>query len=84
MVLTKHTAQIATREKDTARAVVACNTGLFAEMWSNDVNFHCFCANQAMASLFIAIHRAQPRTKIAIAKVSVCERAFSGCVNGRE
>jgi hypothetical protein len=52
-------------------AMMALYTWFLTEVRANDVDFYCLCTDQAVASLFVAIHVAEPWAEIAISKMSV-------------
>ena len=83
VVLTKDTAQVAAAEEHRARAVVACDTGFFTKVWADDVYFD-IGADEAVASLLIAVDGAKARAEIAVAEVGVGEGAFARGIDGGE
>ena len=69
VVLAEDAAEVASREEDGARAMVALDAGLFAEMGGYDVDFGAFGGDQAEAGLLIAVDSAKPRAEVAVAEV---------------
>lgn len=78
LVLTEDAAQIASGEEDTARPIMALETRLLSKVRCNGIDLHRLGSDQAHARLLIPIHTAHARTKVALAKVRVRERAFLG------
>lgn len=79
MVLTENASQVAAGEENRAGAVMALETGLFAEMRSDCVHDD-IGPYQTMSSLFKPVHRAQTRTEIAVRQVSISCAALLGRV----
>lgn len=71
VVLAEDAAEVASREEDGARAVVALYARLLAEMGRYDIDLGGLGADEADACLFPAIHSAASRAEVAVSQVGV-------------
>ena len=77
MVLAEDAAEVASREEDGARAVVALYARLFAEMGGDDVDFGGLGADEADACRLPAIDSAPSRAEVAVLQMGVGSRSLS-------
>lgn len=83
-VLAKHAAEIAAGEEYGARAVVALDTGFFAEVRSECVYGAGGGGDKAPACFFVAVCGAEAWAEVAVLEVVVGEGEFAGDVVGGE
>jgi len=83
MVLAEDAAQVAAAEEDGAAAIVALETGLFAEVRGDCVDED-VGADEAVAGGAEAVHTAEAGAEVAVREVGVGERAFVGGGGGGE
>ena len=76
VVLAEDAAEVAPREEDGARAVVALYAGLFAEMGRYDVDLGGLGADEADAGCFPAVHSAASRAEVAVPEVGIGFRSL--------
>lgn len=81
VVLAEDTAQITAGEKHAATAIVALQTGLFAEVRGDGVDED-VAADETVAGGFEAVDGAQARAEVAVAEVRVGEGSLAGGVSG--
>ena len=71
VVLAEHAAEVASGKEDGARAVVALNAGLLAEMGSYNIDLGGLGADEADASPFPAVDAAASRAEVAVTQVGI-------------
>ena len=72
VVLTKDAAQITPGEEHGAGAVIPLDTGFFAAVGRDCVDFDGGSADEAYPRLLVAIHIALARAQVALTEVAVC------------